>query len=77
MEEIKRGKFYIFTSYTPGAGKSYRMVATACENEDKVMVGFLNSAHRDMTKLLKDYDVALGDFSKYSINGILAEIQTR
>ncbi|MCR5429717.1 MAG: hypothetical protein K6E58_00590 [Eubacterium sp.] len=72
-EEIRRGKLYIFTSYTPGAGKSYRMVATACENEEAVMVGFLNSAHRDMTKLLKDYDIAIDDFSKYSVNGILAE----
>ena len=73
MSEIERGKLYIFTSYTPGAGKSYRMVANACEREQNVMVGFLNSAHRDMTKLLKDYDVAIGDFSKYSVNGILAE----
>ena len=73
MENTNRGKLYIFTSYTPGAGKSYRMVATACENEQTVMVGFLNSAHRDMTKLLNDYDVAIGDFSKYSVNGILAE----
>ena len=73
MSEKARGKLYIFTSYTPGAGKSYRMVATACEREENVVVGFLNSAHRDMTKLLKDYDVALGDFSKYSVNGILAE----
>ena len=73
MESTSRGKLYIFTSYTPGAGKSYRMVAMACENEENVMVGFLNSAHRDMTKLLEDYDVALGDFSKYSVNGILAE----
>ena len=73
MSEMERGKLYIFTSYTPGAGKSYRMVATACEREQEVMVGFLNSAHRDMTKLLKDYHVAIGDFSKYSVNGILAE----
>lgn len=73
MSEMERGKLYIFTSYTPGAGKSYRMVANACEREQNVMVGFLNSAHRDMTKLLKDYDVAIGDFSKYSVNGILAE----
>ncbi len=73
LESTSRGKLYIFTSYTPGAGKSYRMVATACENEERVMVGFLNSAHRDMAKLLEDYDVAIGDFSKYSVNGILAE----
>ena len=72
-EVLERGKLYIFTSYTPGAGKSYRMVATACEQEDQVVVGFLNSAHRDMTKLLKDCDVTIGDFSKYSVNGILAE----
>ncbi len=73
MENTSRGKLYIFTSYTPGAGKSYRMVATAFEREEKVLVGFLNSAHRDMTKLLKDCDVAIEDFSKYSVNGILAE----
>ena len=73
MESTSRGKLYIFTSYTPGAGKSYRMVATACENEKNVVVGFLNSAHRDMAKLLEDYDIAIGDFSKYSVNGILAE----
>ena len=73
MESTCRGKLYIFTSYTPGAGKSYRMVAMACENEEQVMVGFLNSAHRDMAKLLEDYDIAIGDFSKYSVNGILAE----
>ena len=48
MSENKKGKLYIFTSYTPGAGKSYRMVATACEQEENVTVGFLNSAHRDI-----------------------------
>lgn len=73
MSEKTKGKLYIFTSYTPGAGKSYRMVATACEKEENVTVGFLNSAHRDMTKLLEDYDVTIGDFSKYSVNGILAQ----
>ena len=74
MSEEKKGKLYIYTSYTPGAGKSYRMVAEALENEKNVMVGFLNSAHRDMTKLLEDYDVAMGDFSKYSVYGILTEM---
>ena len=73
MSEQERGKLYIFTSYTPGAGKSYRMVATACEREEVVEVAFLNSAHRDMTKLLKDCDVTIGDFSRYSINEILAK----
>ncbi len=73
MDELKRGKLYIFTSYTPGAGKSYRMVATAFENEGTVKVGFLNSAHRDMTKLLEDCNVTLGDFSRYSVNDILLE----
>ena len=73
MSENKKGKLYIFTSYTPGAGKSYRMVATACEQEENVTVGFLNSAHRDMAKLLDDYDVAIGDFSKYSVFGIINE----
>ncbi len=73
MENTGRGKLYIFTSYTPGAGKSYRMVDTAFKQEERVMVGFLNSAHRDMTKLLEDCEVEMDDFSRYSVNGILTE----
>lgn len=67
------GKLYIFTSYTPGAGKSYRMMETACADSDNVYTAFLNSAHRDMAKLLVDNDVKMRDFSEYSMNELLLE----
>lgn len=47
----------IFTSYTPGAGKSYAMVEKAMSQKvkgKKVVVGFLHGGHRDVTKILED-----------------------
>lgn len=47
----------IFTSYTPGAGKSYAMVQKAMEEKAKgrnVVVGFLHGGHRDIAKILED-----------------------
>lgn len=44
----------IFTSYTPGAGKSYLMLQRAMEERKsgkKVFVGYFNRKHRDMSKL--------------------------
>lgn len=49
--------FTIFTSYTPGAGKSYAMVQKAMEEKAKgrnVVIGFLHGGHRDITKMLED-----------------------
>lgn len=46
----------IFTSYTPGAGKSYAMVQKAMEEKAKgknVVIGFLHGGHRDITKILQ------------------------
>ena len=46
----------IFTSYTPGAGKTYLMVSKAIEESQKgkkVVIGFLNAGHRDISKTLK------------------------
>lgn len=54
---VKQYMFTIFTSYTPGAGKSYAMVQKAMEEKAKgrnVLVGFLHSGHRDITKILED-----------------------
>lgn len=52
---MKKGKLTIFTSYTPGAGKSYLMVEKAMEQRGEgqnVVIGFLNSRHRAIDSLL-------------------------
>ncbi|MCI9566126.1 MAG: hypothetical protein HFG30_09040 [Eubacterium sp.] len=57
----------IFTSYTPGAGKSYAMVQKAIEERKKgrnVVVGFLHSGHRDISKILEDNDIQGRDSGK-------------
>lgn len=44
----------IFTSYTPGAGKSYAMMEEAVKankSGKKVIVGFINQKHRDISAL--------------------------
>ena len=44
----------VFTSYTPGAGKSYAMMESAVmesESGKKVIVGFINKKHRDASEL--------------------------
>lgn len=60
----------IFTSYTPGAGKSYAMVQKAIEEKAKgrnVVVGFLHGGHRDITKILEDNGIQEG-FSGKGMN---------
>lgn len=54
-----RGRLTIFTSYTPGAGKSYRMVEEAVKEKNRgrtVIVGFLNGSHRSMEELAEKND---------------------
>ena len=44
----------IFTSYTPGAGKSYAMMEEAMNesrNGKKVVIAFINKQHRDSSKM--------------------------
>lgn len=56
----------IFTSYTPGAGKSYAMVQKAMEEKAKgrkVLVGFLHGEHRDVTTILKDNAIEQWDYN--------------
>lgn len=56
----------IFTSYTPGAGKSYAMIQKAMEEQakgKKVVVGFLHGEHRDVTKILEDNGINPSDYS--------------
>ena len=46
----------IFTSYTPGAGKSYAMLEKAMAEQakgKKVLIGFLNGGHRNI-ELIKE-----------------------
>lgn len=61
-----KGMLTIFTSYTPGAGKSYAMVQKAMEEKAKgrkVLVGFLHGGHRDVTTILKDNGIEQWDGS--------------
>lgn len=56
----------IFTSYTPGAGKSYAMVQKAMEEKAKgrnVVIGFLHGGHRDVTKILEDHGINQAEYS--------------
>jgi two-component system sensor histidine kinase KdpD len=71
--ERKRGKLYIFTSYAPGAGKSYLMVQKAVEQADgrTVVIGFLNSEHRDMNQTMKDHGVKRLFRRRYSLKKLL------
>ena len=59
----------IFTSYTPGAGKTYLMVSKAIEENRKgrkVVIGFLNAGHRDIGKTLSDNRI--NHFDKKGMN---------
>lgn len=59
----------IFTSYTPGAGKTYLMVSKAIEESRKgrkVVIGFLNAGHRDIGRTLKDNGIE--NFNKKGLN---------
>lgn len=49
----------IFTSYTPGAGKSYAMMEEAMNesrNGEKVVIAFINKQHRDSSKMPFEYN---------------------
>lgn len=70
--------FTIFTSYTPGAGKSYAMVRKAMGEKAKgkrVVVGFLHGGHRDVTKILEDNGINQEDYSAKGMN--LCDILTK
>lgn len=68
----------LFTSYTPGAGKSYAMVQKAMEEKKKgrnIVIGFLHGGHRDVTKILKDNGIEQWD---YRADGLqLSEIMSK
>ena len=71
---MDKGKLTIFTSYTPGAGKSYSMISKAmsAKNSGKtVVIGFLNSSHRDMKMLLKRNGIQKPLNNKYSIGELI------
>lgn len=69
-------KLTIFTSYTPGAGKSYYMVERAAKqkkNGRNVVVGFLNESHRDIVKILEDHKLTGYRKGGYSLDKILEQ----
>ena len=73
---MKKGKLMIFTSYTPGAGKSYLMVTKAMEKCDEglnVVIGFLNSRHREIDSLLKGNGISDFESKKYSLKDIISK----
>lgn len=68
----------IFTSYTPGAGKSYAMLQKAMEEKAKgrkVVVGFLHGGHRNITKILEDNGIEQWDYSSGGLK--LSEIMLK
>lgn len=72
--KMKKGKLTIFTSYTPGAGKSYLMVSKAMEKRREgknVVIGFLNDQHREIDGLLEDHGIP--DSKRYSLREILSK----
>lgn len=72
----KKGKLYLFTSYTPGAGKSYLMISKAMEEKAKarkVAIGYLNGSHRDIKKMLDDNGLDLSEKKRYSLERLIAE----
>lgn len=72
--KIKTGKLYIFTSYTPGAGKSYLMLQKALERKnqgEKVEVAFIYGKHRDFDALLEGNGVRDYTAGKYSLKKII------
>lgn len=71
MGEKRKGKLTIFTSYTPGAGKSYYMVEQAAKSGRKVLIGFLNSDHRSISKIIKDHGLKKIFRKKYSLSKII------
>ncbi len=72
MNYTSKGKLKIFTSYTPGAGKSYAMLSHALKNGN-VIIGFLNDSHRNTNQLLLDHGIKPADYSTYSLREIIKE----
>ena len=69
----ERGKLYLFTSYTPGAGKTYRMLSCGAENSANLKVAFLFDNHRSTDKVFKDLGLEKPRHKTYSLSQILAE----
>ena len=71
---MRKGKLTIFVSYTPGAGKSFLMISKAMEQKRQgaiVEIGFINSTHRDIGKLITDNMLDFPGERKYSLSQII------
>ena len=72
---MKTGELTIFTSYTPGAGKSYLMLEKAMQEKDRgadVEIVFLNGRHRQIDELLEKNQMPKANTKKYSVQEIIA-----
>ena len=68
------GNLTLFTSYTPGAGKTYFMLAKAMEQRSagkKVTIGFIYGRHRDTAAILGDHGIKEDIPSGYSVKDII------
>lgn len=71
---VKKGQLHIFTSYTPGAGKSYAMLQEAIKqkhNGKKLIIGLIYGKHRDISKLLIDNGIVGYKGGRYSLKKII------
>lgn len=71
MTKNKKGKLNIFTSYTPGAGKTYKMLVEAAKHSGVVYVAFVYEKHRKNTELLDRLGLKHRITTKYSARKII------
>lgn len=72
---MNAGKLTIFTSYTPGAGKSHIMMSMAVKRAEagkKVCIGFLNNRHRRFAKQPDKGYFGENIPHKYSLNTLIS-----
>jgi two-component system sensor histidine kinase KdpD len=70
------GKLTIFTSYTPGAGKSYFMLQCAIKEKQSgknIRIGFFNANHRELPRQLMREVSSDCDVRTYSLAEIVLE----
>ena len=72
MTSMNKGRLTIFTSYTPGAGKSYLMMSEAQKRKQQgknIAIGFVNEEHRSSSALSLNPD----NHRNYSLKKLLLQ----
>ena len=67
----KRGKLYLFTSYTPGAGKTFRMLSFAAHNCKNLKVAFLFENHRSTDLIWDKLNIERPKHQSYSLSELI------